>query len=97
LIVDEPLASLDPAHQIEGMELLRAEADGGALVVAVLHDLSLAARYCDRVLVLHDGALVADGAPMAVLTPELLAAVYGIRAFFGTVGQPSLVPVDRLR
>ncbi|KQT32092.1 ABC transporter [Sphingomonas sp. Leaf412] len=97
LVVDEPLASLDPAHQIEGMELLRAEADAGVLVLAVLHDLSLAARFCDRILVLHDGALVADGAPLSVLTPHLLAQVYGITAFFGGRGEPALVPLDRIR
>jgi iron complex transport system ATP-binding protein len=96
LIADEPLASLDPAHQIEGMELLRAEADAGGLVICVLHDLTLAARFCDRVLVMHDGALVADGSPRDVLTPELLAQVYGITAFFGDGASPMLVPLDRL-
>lgn len=97
LVVDEPLASLDPAHQIEGMEVLRAEADGGALVLAVLHDLTLAVRFCDRVLVMADGAIVADGPPRDVLTPDLLAQVYGITAFFGDGAAPMLVPLDRLR
>ena len=95
LIVDEPLASLDPAHQIEGMELLRAEADAGALVVAVLHDLTLAARFCDRVLVLAGGTLVADGAPRDVLTPALLAEVYGITAWFGEGDVAAIVPTGR--
>lgn len=94
LIADEPLASLDPAHQIEGMELLRAEADAGALVIAVLHDLTLAARFCDRVLVMADGELKADGAPAAVLTPDLLAHVYGIAARYV---DGLIVPLDRLR
>ncbi len=80
LIADEPLASLDPAHQLAGMALLRAQADAGVLVVAVLHDLALAARHCDRVLVLDRGAIVADGAPYDALTPELLASTFGIRA-----------------
>jgi iron complex transport system ATP-binding protein len=95
LIADEPLASLDPAHQIEGMELLRAQADAGGLVVAVLHDLTLAARFCDRVLVLADGTMAADGPPGEVLTPALLARVYGITAFSGDNGL--LVPLDRIR
>lgn len=95
LIADEPLASLDPAHQIEGMELLRAQADAGGLVVAVLHDLTLAARFCDRVLVLADGTVAADGPPGEVLTPALLAQVYGITAFSGDNGL--LVPLDRIR
>ena len=81
LIVDEPLASLDPGHQLEVMELLRAEARNGAMVIAVLHDLALAARYCDRLLLMNDGHLVADGRPAEVLRAERLAAVYGIDAF----------------
>lgn len=78
LIADEPLASLDPGHQIDVMDLLRAEADAGGLVIAVLHDLTLAARYCDRLLIVDKGRIVADGTPRAVLTPDLLRAVYGI-------------------
>lgn len=97
LVADEPLASLDPAHQIEVMELLRAETDAGRLVIAVLHDLNLAARFCDRVLVLAGGGVMADGAPGAVLTADLLARVYGISAFFGDPDAPMLVPMDRLR
>jgi iron complex transport system ATP-binding protein len=90
LIADEPLASLDPEHQLHGMELLRAQAHGGGLVVAVLHDLALAARFCDRVLVLVDGRLVADGAPPTVLTPALLEQVYRVHARL--IGDPP-VPV----
>lgn len=97
LIADEPLASLDPAHQIHGMEVLRAEADAGGLVVAVLHDLTLAARFCDRILVLHDGALVADGAPLDVLTASLLEQVYDVSAVRVDGPVPLLMPLDRLR
>ncbi|MET0245730.1 MAG: ABC transporter ATP-binding protein, partial [Sphingomonas sp.] len=60
LIADEPLASLDPGHQIDVMELMRAEADAGALVIAVLHDLTMAARYCDRLLLIDGGKVAAD-------------------------------------
>ncbi|RDE05641.1 ABC transporter ATP-binding protein [Sphingomonas aracearum] len=95
LIADEPLSSLDPAHALHGMELLRAEADAGRLVLAVLHDLTLAARFCDRLLVLHDGALVADGAPGDVLSAELLARVYGVRAFIAD-DPPLRVPLARI-
>lgn len=96
LIVDEPLASLDPSHQIEVMEVLRAQAAAGLLVIAVLHDLGLAARYCDRLLVIDGGRLVADGAPDAVLTPERLLETYGIRAWFGSAdGIPIVVPLHR--
>ena len=96
LIVDEPLAALDPAHQIEVMEILAAEAARGVLVIAVLHDLGLAARYCDRLLVLDQGQLVADGNPAEVLTPERLLQTYGIRAWFGSAdGVPIVVPLGR--
>jgi iron complex transport system ATP-binding protein len=97
LIADEPLASLDPAHQIEVMELLAGRARSGALVIVVLHDLSMAARYCDRLLLLHEGRLVADGTPDATLTDAALAEVYGIAAWRGAAGGvPLLVPLTRL-
>ncbi|SDA13078.1 ABC transporter ATP-binding protein [Sphingomonas sp. NFR15] len=96
LLADEPLASLDPGHQIDVMELLRAEANGGALVVTVLHDLTMAARYCDRLLLMDAGAIVADGAPLDVLTPERLRAVYGITAAIERHGgTTTIVPVAR--
>ncbi|MCP3729811.1 ABC transporter ATP-binding protein [Sphingomonas sp. MG17] len=80
LIVDEPLAALDPGHQIDVMELLRRETEAGLLVIVVLHDLTTAARYCDRLVLLNHGKAVDDGAPMAVLTPDRLREVYGITA-----------------
>ena len=80
LLADEPLAALDPAHQLEVMALLRAEATRGATVLAVLHDLTLAARACDRLMLLHQGRLVGDGAPRDVLTPTLLSEVYRVKA-----------------
>jgi len=96
LVVDEPLASLDPGHQIEVMALLAARARGGALVVVVLHDLAAAARYCDRLVLLHRGAIVGDGRPADVLSDEALATVYGITAWRGAIGDmPLLVPLHR--
>lgn len=96
LVVDEPLASLDPGHQIDVMELLAREAHSGALVVAVLHDLTMAARYCDRLLLVDNGRLVADGPPAAVLTPARLAATYGISVFMGEdKAAPLVVPLGR--
>jgi iron complex transport system ATP-binding protein len=96
LVVDEPLASLDPGHQIDVMALLRREADAGSLVVAVLHDLTMAARYCDRLLLMDGGNLVADGPPMAVLTADRLRSVYGISALIdGTAAAPMVVPLKR--
>lgn len=97
LIADEPLAALDPGHQMDVMDLLRAEAKGGALVVTVLHDLGMAARWCDRLLLMHRGALVADGAPMDVLTHDALADVYGVTARIDRDGAwPLIVPTGRV-
>ncbi|WP_088183346.1 ABC transporter ATP-binding protein [Sphingobium sp. Z007] len=97
LIADEPLAALDPGHQIDVMDLLRGEARGGALVVTVLHDLGMAARYCDRLLLMDDGALVADGAPVNVLTAEALARVYGVTARIERDGDvPLIVTMGRV-
>ena len=94
LLADEPLAALDPAHQIEVMALLRAEAARGATVIAVLHDLTIAARWCDRLLLIDRGRLVADGAPQDVLTAERIGSVYGVSAFIGEAeGQPLVVPL----
>jgi iron complex transport system ATP-binding protein len=96
LIVDEPLASLDPGHQIEVMALLAARAQAGALVVVVLHDLAAAARYCDRLVLLDQGLIASDGAPGDVLSDDILAAVYGITAWRGEAnGRPLLVPLHR--
>ena len=97
LVVDEPLAALDPGHQIDVMELLAREAAGGALVVAVLHDLTMAARYCSRLLLIDGGHLVADGSPVEVLTAERLQSVYGISAMIDTSnGAPVVIPLHRL-
>jgi iron complex transport system ATP-binding protein len=80
LLVDEPVTALDPAHQLDAMALLRAIARDGTGVVAVLHDLTLAARFCDRIVVLAGGRLVADGTPEEALTDVLLARAFGITA-----------------
>lgn len=79
LLADEPVAALDPYHQIEVMELLQAEAQRGAAVIAVLHDLRLAAQFANRVALLHRGQITEFGPPDMVLTPERLAQVYRIR------------------
>ncbi|PNP93719.1 ABC transporter ATP-binding protein [Sphingobium sp. SA916] len=96
LIADEPLAALDPGHQIDVMDLLRAEARAGSLVVTVLHDLGMAARYCDRLVLMDRGSPVADGAPLDVLTAGHLAKVYGISARIETDGDwPLILPTGR--
>jgi iron complex transport system ATP-binding protein len=83
LLADEPVAALDPRHQLKVMQYLRAYCTplhGGRGVIVVMHDLTLASRFCDRLLLLHQGEPVALGPPQVVLSPERLQAVYAIRA-----------------
>lgn len=93
LLLDEPTANLDPAHQLRVMEVLRKRADQGDAVVVVMHDLGLATRSCDRLAVLHKGRIAADGAPDAILDDPLLREVFSITVERGrTEGRPFLVP-----
>lgn len=78
LIVDEPITGLDPYYQLEVLDLFRAEASRGCTALLVLHDLSLAARYCDRVALLQHGRLVAVGQPADVLTDARIETVYRV-------------------
>lgn len=76
LLLDEPTANLDVAHGVALLEALRARVRAGDGVLAVLHDLDLAARFADRVVLLCDGCIVANGLPQEVLTAQRLSAVY---------------------
>jgi iron complex transport system ATP-binding protein len=81
LLADEPLAGLDPGHQLDTVDLMRAfAAERGHGVVMTLHDLGVALRLADRVLVLRDGVLIADAAPLDALTPAILETAYGVTA-----------------
>ncbi|NDW06503.1 heme ABC transporter ATP-binding protein [Jiella pacifica] len=77
LILDEPTSSLDVRHQIAVLSIARRFADGGGIVVAVLHDLNLAVSFSDRLMVLQRGRLVADGAPEELLEGPMLAETFG--------------------
>ncbi len=79
LLLDEPTANLDPLHQLTAMRLLRAFAEQGGAAIVVLHDLTLAARTCDRLLVLERGRVRAEGPPHDALDVALLADVFGVR------------------
>jgi len=81
ILADEPTASLDPRHQFDVMKSLRASADQGVLVIVVTHDLGLAARFADTVLVLSDGRLVSQGAPADALSEKTMADVFRISAY----------------
>ncbi|TAK47854.1 MAG: ABC transporter ATP-binding protein [Xanthobacteraceae bacterium] len=93
ILADEPVASLDPRHQIDVMRLLRQAADGGTLVIVVTHDLGLAARFADTVLVLRAGRLVVAGPPAEVFAPAVLADVFRVEAYRAAhEGKPVIVP-----
>lgn len=79
LLADEPVAGLDPAAQIRLMRLFAELAASGRGVMAAVHDLGLAARYCSRLVLLSGGAVAADGPPATVLTDALIAQAFGIR------------------
>jgi iron complex transport system ATP-binding protein len=83
LLLDEPTAFLDLGHQVAAMRMAQVAARGGLCVVAVLHDLNLAAAACDRVVVLSRGAVVAEGAPAAVLTEARVREVWEVPVWRG--------------
>jgi iron complex transport system ATP-binding protein len=78
LLADEPTASLDPSHRIAILDILKGKAAAGGLVIAALHELDLARRYCSRLIVMEKGRIVADGPPERALGPERLSAVFGV-------------------
>jgi iron complex transport system ATP-binding protein len=81
ILADEPTSSLDPRHQIDVMKNLRSAADRGTLVMVVTHDLGLAARFADIILVLSDGRLVSQGAASEALSEQVMAEVFRISAY----------------
>jgi iron complex transport system ATP-binding protein len=95
ILLDEATSGLDLNHSIEIMELMRRKADEeGKTIVAVLHDLNLAAQYCDRIVLLKDGALRYQGSPTAILTESIVEEIYGVRAAVrtGEDGRPYILP-----
>ena len=80
LLLDEPTSHLDISAQLQMLALLRRKADAGITVLIALHDLNLASRYCDHLVVLDKGAVAAAGPPATIITPALLRSVYGVSA-----------------
>jgi iron complex transport system ATP-binding protein len=78
LLADEPIAGLDPAHQISTMKVFRDLADEGRAVLVSIHDLGLAARHCTRLILLAEQGVLADGPPSEVLTAALMARAFGV-------------------
>jgi iron complex transport system ATP-binding protein len=97
LLADEPLASLDPAHQLDVLARLRGVATEGRGVILVLHDLHLAGRIADDAVLLRGGRVVAAGQVQDVLTAPLIAEAYGVEVEIGTTpaGQRFILPIAR--
>jgi len=96
LLADEPIAALDLRHQLQTMQLLRSFASVDKTCLVVLHDLSLASRYCDRLYLMHEGAIVAQGKPAEVLSDENFSRVYGVEVVSGGEEVPYIVPLREL-
>ncbi len=80
LLLDEPTSNLDVFHQLKVFDLVRRLVDDGLTAVAAIHDLNMAARYCDRLVLLSGGRVIAEGTPGEVLTPEAIASAFGVNA-----------------
>lgn len=100
LFLDEPTASLDIGHQISVLETARDFADKGGLVLAILHDLNLAAEFADHLIVMHNGRITAQGASFETISDETIARVYGIGGAVGRLPAahiPYVLPQSRHR
>ncbi len=95
LLADEPIMSLDPRHQFVVMDVLRHAANAGGAVLAVIHDLALAARYATRVLMLEKGRVVADDKPEAALNPQRIATIFGVEVDMIRIGDASVPLVTK--
>lgn len=95
MLLDEPTSALDLKHQVHVLELVRRRArEHGAVGLVAIHDLNLAARYCDQLVVLNEGTIMTCGAPCDVVCPTLLEAVYGFQArVLDDAGVPVVCPV----
>ncbi|NLB00884.1 MAG: ABC transporter ATP-binding protein [Methanomicrobiales archaeon] len=95
LLLDEPTSALDMRNQIEVMALLaRLAEEHGIAVVAAIHDLNLAARFCHKIMMLKEGRVIGEGAPSSILTGEMMRAAYGIEAAVkDEMGVPYVVPL----
>ena len=80
LLMDEPTSNLDVLHQLKVFDLVRRLVDDGLTAIAAIHDLNMAARYCDRLVLLSGGRVIAEGTPEGVLTPQTIESAFGVRA-----------------
>jgi iron complex transport system ATP-binding protein len=91
LIVDEPIAGLDPKHAVDTAKRLRVLANQGKLVIAAIHDLTLAARHSTRIVALTNGRVQGDGPTMSTLTPELIRTAFDVDACVSGTGASAYV------
>jgi iron complex transport system ATP-binding protein len=100
LLMDEPISNLDINHQIQIMDLIKGyQREKGVTVVMVLHDLNIAAQYCEKLILLNRGEIFCSGEPETVLTRDNIRAVYGIDVhIMGNPlnGHPMVVPISTL-
>lgn len=97
IFADEPVAALDPYHQLHVMEVLRNHSRDDRASVVVLHDLSLAARFCDRLYIINHGELYGSGTPNEIMTAENIAEVYGVKTRIACdLDGVSVTPISRL-
>ncbi|MEE9319860.1 MAG: ABC transporter ATP-binding protein [Granulosicoccus sp.] len=96
LFADEPVSSLDPGHQLQTMDALRSFTNADRATIVVLHDLSLAARYCDRLYLMHEGHIAARGTTHSVLSKQNIRSVYGVDVITGNGEVPWIVPTRRI-
>lgn len=80
LLLDEPISALDIGHQLDVLTMTRnLSREKGTTIITVLHDINMAARFCDRIVALREGRLIADGQPEEIMTPDVLERIYGVR------------------
>ena len=97
LVADEPAAGLDPDAQLLTLEILRGAARAGAAVVLTSHDLALAARFCDRLVVLSKGLVVADAPPLEALRPDILAEAFALDGALEIARHGPILAAQRMR
>ncbi|MEM1185712.1 MAG: ABC transporter ATP-binding protein [Planctomycetota bacterium] len=97
MLLDEPISALDVKHQLEVLMLIRKLCSDGMTAVVVLHDLNIAARFADRLVVLREGTIATDGTPNEVLTPSVIQGTFEVRVEIrrdGPSGRPWCVPIE---
>ena len=80
LLLDEPISNLDVLHQLKVLDVVRDLVDDGLTAIAAIHDLQMAARYCDRLVLLQNGRVLAEGSPETVLSPEMIESAFGVKS-----------------